>query len=351
MSRILIILFFLLGSFNAWSQTKKGKLITEVFPSNILKENKINLDVNRKIKIYLPPNYETSNKSYPVVYFLHNIFWDNDRMFQDGRVEQLIDRAWSEGEIGEFIFVVPDYRTITTGSLYDNSPVSGRWIDHTIDEIVPFIDKKFRTIAKKESRAITGEFMGGRGALKLAMTRPDIFSVVYAMNPVATGMGELPWTYTLIEWQKIFESKSFPVTGIDGRSQIFLSVMQTYLPNLDRPPFYCDFYMNMVNGELKSDPSMLRKAQKSFGLGEQLDQYADNIRSLRGFALDWARFDPTYAHVDSNREFSHKLEDLGIPHIADEFAGGVIDKLWLDDGRFYAHVLPFFAKKMEFEKK
>lgn len=345
MSRI--ILLILLSTNFLFAQSKKGKLITEIYASNILKENKINLDVNRKIKIYLPPNYETSAKSYPVVYFLHNIFWDNDRMFQDGRAEQMIDRAWTEGKIGEFIFVVPDYRTATTGSLYDNSPVTGRWIDHTVNEIVPFVDKKFRTIARKEYRAITGEFMGGRGALKFAFTHPDIFSVVYAMHPVATGMGELPWTYTQIDWKKISEAKSFPVQDVDGRTQIFISVMQTFLPNLNRPPLYCDLYME--GG--KPLVSNMIKTRKGFIISENLDDYADNLKLLKGIAFDWGRFDPTYAHVDSNREFSRKLEDLGIDHIADEFAGGTIDKLWTDDGRFYDHVLPFIAKKMEFEKK
>lgn len=346
MSRILLLI--LLSTSIAFAQSKKGKLVTDVYVSKILKDNKINLDVNRKIKVYLPPNYETSNKFYPVVYFLHNMFWDNDRMFQDGRIEQLIDRAWTEGKIKDFIFVVPDYRSATTGSLYDNSPVNGRWLDYTIDEIIPFIDKKYRTIATKGSRAITGEFMGGRGALKFAMTRPDIFSVVYAMHPVATGMGELPWTYTQIDWKKIQEAKSFPLQDADGRTQIFISVMQTFLPNVNRPPLYCDLYMD---GGKPVVPNLI-KARKGFLLGDQLDENVENLRLLKGIAFDWGRFDVTYAHVDSNREFSRKLEDLGIPHIADEFAGGSIDKLWIDDnGRFYDHLLPFIAKKMEFEKK
>lgn len=175
-----------------------GKVVTEVFTSDILKDNRIGIDANRNIKVYLPPDYETSGRSYPVVYFLHNIFANNDAMLQDGKIPALIERAFTKGVIDEFIFVIPDYRTATTGSIYDNSPVSGRWIDYTINEIVPFVDKKFRTIRKKESRAIIGEFMGGRGALRIAMARPDIFSVVYAINPVATGMGNLPWAYSQI---------------------------------------------------------------------------------------------------------------------------------------------------------
>ena len=327
---------------------QEGKLVTESLTSKILAENRIGLNLKRSIKIYLPPGYESSNKSYPVVYFLHNIFWNNDRMFEDGKVVSLIDRALAEGIIDDFIFVVPDYRTPTTGSLYENSPVTGRWLDHTIQEIIPFIDKNFRTIARRESRAVMGEFMGGRGALKLAMTQPDLFSSVYALHPVATGMGELPWASLRVDWKKIQESKTYPDHTFDGITQIFLTVSQAFLPNLNRPPFYCDFFMEEVNGQFQPNPELLIKARQEFLLDETLTNCADNLRKLKGVAFDWGRFDPTYAHVDSNREFSRELQDLGIEHDAEEYRGGPYDKTWLDDGRFYARVLPFFNKHLVF---
>jgi hypothetical protein len=328
---------------------KKGKLITETLTSIVLKENKVGLNATRSIKIFLPPGYETSSKSYPVVYFLHNIFWNNDRMFEDGKIVTLIDRAFSSDVIKDFIFVVPDYRTVTTGSLYENSPISGRWLDHTTNEIIPFIDKKFRTIPRRESRAVIGEFMGGRGALKLAMTKSDLFSVVYALHPVATGMGEVPWAYTRIDWRKLYNATSYPDTTLDGITQIFLTVSQAFLPNVNRPPLYCDFFMEPVNGEPKINVENMQKAKTGFILDETLDEYAANLRTMKGIALDWGRFDATYAHVDSNREFSRKMEDLGIEHEAEEYRGGSYDKTWLDDGRFYTRVLPFLAKHLQFE--
>lgn len=330
------------------SMPTKGKLITQVFTSTILKDNLVGLDVKRNIKIYLPADYNTTTKSYPVVYFLHNFFWDNERMFEDGKITTLIDRAVAEGVIKEFIFVVPDFRTATTGSLYDNSPVNGRWLDHMTKEIIPFIDKNFRTIPRADARAITGEFMGGRGALRLAMTYPDLFSVVYALHPVATGTGELPWSYLRIDWKKLYAS-SYPDPSLDGLTQIFLSVFQTFLPNPNRPPLYCDFFMELVNGEPQLHPVNAQKVEAGFSLDEYLDKYADNLRKLKGIGFDWGRFDPNFAHIDSNREFSIKLENLGIEHEAEEYRGGTFDKTWLDDGRFYARTLPFLAKRLTFD--
>ena len=114
-------------------------------------------------------------------------------MFEDGNLQRLLERGFADGVVKEFILVAADYTGPTTGSLYENSPVSGRWLDYAVDEVVPLVDGKYRTLARRESRAVVGDFFGGRGALKLAMVKADVFSVAYAMHPVATGVGDIPW--------------------------------------------------------------------------------------------------------------------------------------------------------------
>jgi enterochelin esterase-like enzyme len=146
-----------------------GKVITENLASVILRDNKVGLNPNRQVKIYLPPGYAKSGKSYPVVYYLSNLFWSPEKMFEDGRIVKLSERGFASGLVKEFIIVAADYSTQAAGSIYENSPVSGRWLDFTVNELVPFVDKKFRTIRSRDSRAIVGDFMGGRGALKMAL--------------------------------------------------------------------------------------------------------------------------------------------------------------------------------------
>jgi len=89
--------------------------------------------------------------------------------------------------------------------------------------------------------------------------------------------------------------------------------------------------------------------QKGFLLEESLDECAANLRSLRGIAFDWGRYDSTPAHVFANQVFSRKLDDLGIEHEAEEYRGSPWDKTWTPDGRFYARLLPFFARHLAFE--
>jgi hypothetical protein len=125
-------------------------------------------------------------------------------------------------------------------------------------------------------------------------------------------------------------------------------ICQAFLPNPSRPPFFCDFPMELVNGELQIHPENNRALQKGFLLDETLDKYAANLRTMRGLAFDWGRYEPTQAHVYANQAFTKKLGDLAIPHEAEEFSGSPWDQYWGEHGRFTTRVLPFFARHLAF---
>ncbi|MEP7322923.1 MAG: alpha/beta hydrolase-fold protein [Saprospiraceae bacterium] len=330
-------------------ELKHGSLVTEKLNSVVLRENRTGLDPNRTIKIYLPPGYERTAKSYPVVYYLHNFFWSAEKAFEDGKLIKLLDRGFTDEVVKEFIFVAADFSTPTTGSIYENSPVSGRWLDFIVGELLPFIDGKFRTIRHRDSRALVGDFFGGRGALKLAMIHADLFSVSYAMHPVATGTGYTPLNKVQVDWKKIHQASSIAEIE-NGTTKLFVTICQAFLPNLNRPPFYCDYFMEPDQGELKVHVENTRKGYfDQFLLIDSLDEAAVNLKSMRGLAFDWARFDPNQSHVYSNQAFSRKLEDLGIEHEAEEYRGDPWNQNWTDNGRFYSRVLPFLNRHLIFE--
>jgi len=321
-------------------------VVDEPFVSSVLRDNRIGLRPERAIKVLLPPGYAKSKQRYPVVYFLHNAWYGPKQRIEDGRAQRLIERAFADGVVPEFIFVVADYTGPTTGSLYENSPVSGRWIDYTVDEVVPLIDAKYRTLARRESRAVVGDFFGGRGALKLAMTKADVFSVAYAMHPVATGTGDIPWSALEIDWPRMHAAQTYGELGGFGRSQIFWAIHQAFAPDVAAPPCYCALYTEMKDGKAAYNPERALAMQKAFLLDETLVESAAALRSMRGLALDWGRFDTTQAHVISNRQFSRKLEDLGVEHEAEEYRGDPWNRTWTEDGRFAARVLPFLRKHL-----
>lgn len=334
----------------AQSAGPHGTLVTETLTSVVLRDNRIGIDPKRSIKVYLPPGYAGSGRAYPVVYYCHSSFQRAEQLFESGQLVKLLDRAFASGVTGEFIFVVADYSSPTSGSLYENSTTSGRWLDFTVQELVPFIDGKFRTLRNRDCRAVVGDFMGGRGALKLAMTHADIFSVVYALHPVATGRGYIPWNDVDVNWKVVLEAKTFAELGGHGRSQIMVAICQGFLPNPNRPPFYCDFFREVQNGVLQLHVANTTKLQQGFLLDRTLEESAANLRTLRGIAFDWARYDETASHVYSVVEFSRRLDDLGIEHEAEEYRGNPWNKLWTDDGRFYTRLLPFLNRHLVYER-
>jgi S-formylglutathione hydrolase FrmB len=339
------------ANYSTAQSANQGNLIADSLISNVLKDNKIHLDPVRKIYIYLPASYATSKRAYPVVFYFHTMFTNASTLLEASGMKQLLDRAFSSGLSQEFILVVPDCSSPTIGSLYENSSTSGRWLDYITEELLPYTDSHYRTIPQKESRAVTGDLMGGRGAFKLAMTRPDLFSVVYALHPIATGMGNVPWVSSDINWEKIHQAKTYQDLAGLGFSKIFLGIQQAFLPNSARPPFYCDFMVEIENGERKINTTNMKKVKDSFLLDHSLEIYKDNLSRLRAIAFDWGRFDPVQEHVVSAANLSRQLQDLGIRHEAEEYAGTPWQSNWTGTGRFYTRVIPFLARYLEFTPK
>lgn len=328
---------------------KHGTVVTEHITSEVLRDNRIGVNPKRSISIYLPPSYHESKKSYPVIYYFHSINWSNERMFAEGNaVQPVFDRAITKGVIGEFILVAANYSGPTMGSWYENSSTSGRWLDYTINEVLPYIDSHFRTIRHRDSRGLTGDFLGGYGALKFAMLYPDLFSVVYALHPVGTGTGLMPAS-TVVDWPRLHKAKTFAELWGDYYAPGFVAMAQAYLPNPNRLPFYCDFVVEMVNGEPKFNVDNTKKLHSRFLLDELLNEYGDNLRKMRGIAFDWGRYDNTQSHVYSNQAFTRKLDQLGIEHIGEEYNGGAYDKNWIEHGRVEDNMLPFLARHLAFE--
>jgi enterochelin esterase-like enzyme len=324
-----------------------GTVVTEKLVSKILRNTTVDLDSIRTVKIYLPPQYTVSGKAYPVVYYFHNIFWTAEKMFDDINLQALLDRAFANSVVNEFILVVADYSKSKGVCLYENSPATGRWLDFTVNELVPFIDGRFRTIRDRGSRGLAGDMMGGRGALALAMQHPEIFSSVYALNPVATATGLLPMP-AYPDWHKIHKAKSFDDLKNDPISQIFVTMSQAFLPNPDRPPFYCDFLMEMEDNKPKLQTQNARKLKSDFLLDYMVDNYAENLQKLNGIAFDWSRYDPIQDHVYGSQAFTRKLENSGVEHEAEEYRGIYWIENWKDDGRFYSRLLPFFSRHLKF---
>jgi len=158
---------------------QKGKVMDNLsMPSKILK-------MDRKYSIYLPPDYESSQRSYPVLYLLHGAGDDQTGWVQFGEVMHIADKAINAGSATPMIVVMPDANTGRRGYVND---VKGEWRyeDFFFDEFMPFIEKTYRIKGEKRYRAIAGLSMGGEGTFVYALHHPELFSSACPLS-AATG--------------------------------------------------------------------------------------------------------------------------------------------------------------------
>jgi len=167
----------LLLNISVWAQTGK------VF-DNLTMSSKI-LKSDRKYALYLPPDYDSSQRSYPVLYLLHGGGDDQTGWVQFGEVLHIADQAIVAGSATPMIIVMPDANTGRRGYFND---VWGEWRyeDFFFEEFLPFIEKTYRIKAEKRYRAVAGLSMGGEGTFIYALHKPDLFS---SACPLSAGTG------------------------------------------------------------------------------------------------------------------------------------------------------------------
>jgi hypothetical protein len=324
-----------------------GRLEFRDLRSENFHDAKIGMSPVRRMVVYLPPGYDASSQRYPVIYFLPNPLDSYRADFDKRGAQSLLDRAIAAGRIGKFLFVSVDMATPLGCSWYVNSPVTGNWEDFLIRELVPYIDKNFRTLPRRDSRGIAGDFMGGYGAIRFGMRYPEVFGAVYALHPVGTGSGLLVM-YSRPNWDLLANAKSLDEVKKDSLSAIFTTIYQAHLPNPDKPPLYIDLQARKNGDRLTIDSALTGRLRDNFFIESMIPRYADNLKSLNGFKFDWARNDSNQDHVYSNQALTHKLDEFGIAHEAEEYNGLWISGVWSDGGRIEAEVLPFFRRHLVF---
>ena len=151
----------------------------KVFDNLTLKSKILNMD--RKYSVYLPPDYEISGRSYPVLYLLHGAGDDQTGWVQFGEVNYIADKAIREGKSTPMIIVMPDAQTGRRG--YFNT-IRGdfQYEDFFFKEFIPYIEKTYRIRAEKSFRAVSGLSMGGGGTVIYALHHPEMFAAACPLS-------------------------------------------------------------------------------------------------------------------------------------------------------------------------
>lgn len=207
MTKNLLFFLFLLSPIAAMAQYSK------VYDQLSLKSDILKSD--RKYAVYLPPDYELSERSYPVLYLLHGGGDDQTGWVQFGEVLHITDKAIREGIATPMIIVMPDANTGRRG--YFNDP-KGDWNyeNFFFEELMPHVEKKYRIKSEKRYRAVAGLSMGGGGTFMYALHRPELFS---SACPLSASTGPL----TLEEAGKWLERRTDKKYSDKEKQQYFES--------------------------------------------------------------------------------------------------------------------------------
>ncbi len=321
-----------------------GEVETFTLQSEVLQGTLVGVNPEREIRVYLPDGYQRGRQRYPVMYYLHNAWWDNIRLFGDeSGLKSLLDLGIKNGEIPPMIVVAGDFRTPRIGCFFGNNPVNGRWRDHIHDELMPEVDRRYRTQASASQRVIAGDFFGGYGALRMVMEYPGAFDSVYSMHPVATDSGERS-ILALPDWRLMNTAQSWEELDVDVINAIFMLMAQSFTPNPNTPPFYADLMVELIDDELVINADHVKRLRANFLLRERLPDTAHALRNMKYIKLDWGRNDNNPDHVEGNQKFTRMLNTYGVDHEAEEFDGGPFDRYWGEDGRVRTELFPFLRR-------
>jgi enterochelin esterase-like enzyme len=165
--------------------------------------------------VYVPPDYASSTRRYPVVYLLHGYTDDESGWIQFGEIGWAADRAIATGEIPPMIIVMPD-----GGVAWYMNDAAGkvRWEDMFVQELIPHIDAAYRTRPSREFRGIAGLSMGGWGTLIHTLRHPDLF-VAGAAFSAAVWQDDEVLAMKQDNWDKLL-GPLFGAAGLAGKDRL-----------------------------------------------------------------------------------------------------------------------------------
>ena len=164
-----------------WSAELAGRIDEHVITSELLRGNPLGDARERPLWVYTPPGYaDEPDRRYPSVYVIqgytgHVTMWRNRSPFRQPFPETA-DQVFASGQAPPAIVVYVDAWTSYGGSQFVDSPGTGQYHSYLCNEVVPWVDARYRTVADREHRAIMGKSSGGFGSMITPMLRPDLFS-------------------------------------------------------------------------------------------------------------------------------------------------------------------------------
>lgn len=289
--------------------------------SKVLKGNPLGDPALRRVPVYLPPSYP--RRRYPVYYMLTGFTGFGEMLIQRGAwsesLPERLDRLIATRTMAEAIVVMPDCFTRYGGSQYLNSTATGRYEDHVVRELVPYIDEHYRTTGR---RAVLGKSSGGYGAMVLGMRHPDVF------HALACHSGDLYFEYCYLPdfpkaidqlrkhggldpFVRAWEKLPKRLAGNLHAAVNTIAMASCYSPRGKK----IDLPFDLKTGEIRQD---VWRRWKAWDPVDMLDRHARDLKKLDCVFVDCGTRDQFALHHGA-RIFADKARRLGVRVRHEEF--------------------------------
>jgi len=302
-----------------WSFDVKGRFEETTFDSSVLRDNALGDPPERPLWVYTPPGYDAdAERRYPSIYVIQGLtgqldMWRNRAPFRRNFPE-LADDLFASGGAPPCVVVWVDCWTSLGGSQFLDSPGTGNYLTYLCEEIVPWVDENYRTVADRDHRGLQGKSSGGYGAMVVPMHRPDVWGGL--ATHAGDALFEMCYLPEFRQLRNDYEG-SFEAFWKDFRSRIPLSkdsdgsllndycMAACYSADEDgtvRLPY------DLATGELI--PEIWARWLENDPV-RMVAGHADALRSMRAIYIDAGRRDEYFLDLGAEA-FRRELEKAGI---------------------------------------
>jgi S-formylglutathione hydrolase FrmB len=316
-----------------WDKELAGRIDRHVVDSALLAGNPLGDPAQRPLWVYVPPGYDDQpRRRYPSVYVLqgytgHLTMWANRSAFRLP-FPDAADELFASGQSPPCIVVYVDAWTSYGGSQFVDSPGTGRYHSYLCDEVVPFVDARYRTLAEAAHRGVQGHSSGGFGALVSAMLRPDLFGGLashagdalyeYCYIPEFAKSVRLlrDWDGSLDNWWSDFRARvAFTKPG-DDTLLMMLGVSACFSAAGDGTPLVP---FDTCTGRLVDD---VWDRWLAWDPVRMVPRYAPALSGLRAIWIDGGKSDEWYLDIGAEA-VRQALSEIGVTDVHFElFDGG-----------------------------
>lgn len=320
-----------------WLPDLAGRIDENVIESPALAGNPLGDPTERPLWVYVPPGYDDApERRYPAIYVIQGytgqgVMWWNRNAYRTSFPEA-VDRVFTTGTAPPAIVVFIDAWTSYGGSQYVDSPGTGRYHSYLCNDVVPWVDRRYRTLDSSAHRGIMGKSSGGFGAMITPMLRPDLFGGLAAH--AGDGLYELcyipefpkavrhlrDYDGDIFAWWDDFRSRpAFSKQG-DDNLLVLLGVSACFSARDDGTP---ELPFNTRTGRLRED---VWARWLDWDPVRMAPRYADALRSLRAVWIDAGTRDEWNLDIAAVA-FREQVERIGVAEVHfelfDDAHGGI----------------------------